>query len=74
MNQKKQRDPERIIKLYDWLWRRANKGKYAPFLKFKPRTLTGRCIMLLALPRTRIHVAMKSQAYRDAVSKIIYSN
>lgn len=70
----RQRDPERIIKLYDWLWRRADGSKCMPFLKLKPVTLTGHCIMLLSLPRARIAEAMKSQAYREAVSAIIQSN
>ncbi len=71
---RKQRDPERIIKLYDWLWRRANNGKFPPFCKINPKTLTARSIVLLAPPRALIREVMKTQAYRDAVSKIIRSN
>jgi len=70
----KQRSPEQVIKLYDRLWRRANKGKFPPSCKLTPRTLTGRCIVLLHPQRVAIQEAMNSQAFRAAVSKIIYSN
>ena len=71
----KQRSPEQIIKLYDWLWRRAAKGTMGQhFSQMKPLTLTGRCIVLLGLQRARIHEAMKSRVYREDVSKIIHSN
>jgi hypothetical protein len=68
------RSPERIIKLYDWLWARAVKGKEMPFDQLKPTTWTGRAIYLLIPHRLQIREAMKSQEYRDAVSVIIHSN
>jgi hypothetical protein len=75
MNQKKkQRSPEQIIKLYDWLWARAVKGKEMPFDQLKPTTWTGRAIYLVMPQRLQLRKAMKSQAYRDAVTKIIHSN
>lgn len=70
----RQRDPERIIKLYNWLWRRAVKSKRPPFTLLRPTTLTGRCIMLIMPQMLRISEAMKSREYRDAVSVIIHSN
>lgn len=67
----KQRSPERIIELYNWLWRRAAKGTFS---RLKPSTWTGRGIYLLIPEVIRIKEAMKSQKYRDAVSVIIHSN
>ena len=75
MNLKKtQRSPERIIKLYNWLWDRAVKSKHPSFYQLQADTLTGRCIALLIPQRLRIKEAMKSPAYRKAVAKIIHSN
>ena len=71
---KTQREPERIIKLYDWLWRRANDGKRPLFCKLKLASLTGRAIVLLIPQMLPIHQAIKSPAFRDAVAKIIHSN
>ena len=68
------RDPESIIKLYHRLWRRAVESKGVPFDKLKPKTLTGRSIVLLIPQMLRIRQAMNSQAYRDAVSILIHSN
>lgn len=70
----RQRDPERIIKLYNWLWRRAVKSKLPPFNQLRPDTLTGRCIALLIPQMIRISEAMKSQKYREAIAMIIHSN
>lgn len=70
----RQRSPERTIKLYNWLWRRSIKSKTPPFVALQPRTLTGRCIVLIIPQMLRIDKAMKSPAYREAVSKIVHSN
>lgn len=70
----KHRDPERIIKLYNWLWLRAINNKSAPFSQLQPSTWTGRAISLLVPQIIKIKQAMQSRAYRDAVSKIIHSN
>lgn len=69
------RSPERIIKLYTWLWRRAVNSKcYPPFYQLQPKTLTGRCIALLIPQMLRIREAQNSRAYREAVSVFIHSN
>jgi hypothetical protein len=71
---RKQRTPEDIIQLYDWLWKRATKDQQPPFVKLQPNTLTGRCILLLSLRRVAIRDAMKSRAYRNALAKFVHSN
>ena len=68
------RSPERIIKLYNRLWRRAVKLQERPFWQLKPNTLTGRSIVLLIPQMLQITQAMKSRAYREAVSLLIHSN
>jgi hypothetical protein len=75
MNRKKtQRSPERIIKLYDWLWRRVNKGKSPLFCELKLSTLSERALYQLIPQMIPIHQALKSRKYRDAISVIIHSN
>lgn len=68
------RDPERIIKLYHWLWRRAIHYKRPPFYKLKPVSLTGRALWQIVPQMVKVDEAMKSRAFRDAVSVIIHSN
>jgi len=71
---KTERSPEHIIKLYDWLWRRANKGERPQMCQLNPKTLTGRCILLITSQMMPIHKLINSGAYRRAVLKIIHSN
>jgi hypothetical protein len=68
----RQRDPERVIKLYDWLSRRGSKSR--AFGKPLDHTLTGRCFMQLSPRRLAIRKAMMTPEFRDAISKIIHSN
>ena len=68
------RDPQRIIELNNWLWRRAIYSECPPFRKLQPQTLTGRCIVLIVPQMIRIEEAMNSREYREAVTKIVHSN
>ena len=68
------RSPERIIKLYNWLWDRAVKSKLPPFNQLQPVSLTGRALWQLVPQMVKIGEAMNSRKYRDAVSVIIHSN
>ena len=72
----KKRNPERIIKLYRWLWSRAVKHRVQLFLGRETNTLplTERCLLLLAPSMSAIQQLLKSPAFHRAVEEIIHSN